>query len=74
MPARAAAPARVRHLTQEDLSERLNVPVETLRDWRRDGKGPDYIKGEGGSNATVRYPLAWVEEWELSRRQRMANA
>lgn len=51
----------VKHLTTEELAERLNCAPETLRDWRRDGRGPDYI-GDGAK--FIRYPLAAVEAWE----------
>lgn len=62
MPPRAA----VRHLTPADLSERLGgTPIETLRDWRKHGRGPAYIRGEAdGRKATILYPLAEVEAWE----------
>lgn len=61
-------PPHVRHLTQADLSERFGgIPVETLRDWRREGKGPAYIRGDSkGDKATILYPLAAVEAWEKS--------
>ena len=74
MPPRAASPAKVRHLTDAELSERLGgkVSVEHLANWRSQGKGPDYIRGESnGTKALILYPEAWVEEWENSRRQRM---
>lgn len=60
---------KVRHLTAKDLSERLaDVSVETLREWRRLGKGPKYLRGEGGSDkATILYRLKDVEDWEESR-------
>lgn len=65
MPPRAA----VRHLTPEQLADRLQVEVTTLAEWRRDKRGPAYIRGESdGKKATVRYPEAWVLEWEQSRR------
>jgi Helix-turn-helix domain len=55
----------VRHLSPEALSERLDVPVATLRDWRNQNRGPAYIRGESdGDKATIRYPLAEVEAWE----------
>lgn len=61
MPPRTA----VRHLSPEALSERLDVPVATLRDWRNQGRGPAYIRGESdGDKATIRYPVAEVEAWE----------
>jgi hypothetical protein len=66
--ARVAAALLVRHLTPEQLSERLQVPMPTLAYWRKNGIGPNYIRGESaGTKATVRYPLAEVEAWELSR-------
>jgi hypothetical protein len=59
----------VRHLTPADLSERLGgIPVATLRDWRADGRGPAYIRGESnGDKATILYPVAEVEAWEKRR-------
>jgi hypothetical protein len=72
---RQANATSAKHLTPEALSERLDVPVATLRDWRNQGRGPAYIRGESdGDKATIRYPLAWVEEWELSRRVEPATA
>lgn len=59
--------APVRHLTPAELAERLGVPASTLRDWRRDGKGPAYIKTSAGRTAAVRYRLKDIEAWEESR-------
>lgn len=56
------------HLTTEGLAKRLNLSVRTVEDWRLDRKGPPYL------DDPVRYPLAWVEEWELSHRVDPANA
>lgn len=62
-PERPAVP--VKHLTPEALADRLDVSVETLRDWRNGNRGPSYIRGESnGDKATIRYPLAEVEAWE----------
>jgi hypothetical protein len=55
--------AAVRHLTTEELAERTGFAPETIRDWRRYGKGPAYLKEGRG----IRYRLIDVEEWELSR-------
>jgi Helix-turn-helix domain len=73
MPPRAAVPAKqVRHLTPADLAERLGMSEDHLSNWRSQGKGPDYIRGEGdGKKALIRYPEAWVVEWEESRRVRV---
>ena len=75
MPPRAAPLAKVRHLPPADLAARLGMTEGQLANWRSQGKGPDYIRGESnGTKALILYPEAWVEEWENSRRQRMANA
>ena len=66
MPPRAVP--SVRHLTPAELGERLGMSTETLRDWRRGGRGPAYIRDVGaGDKAFIRYPLAEVEAWEKSR-------
>jgi hypothetical protein len=49
------------------LSERLTVPVMTLRRWRREGSGPVYVKLGSGRNSAVRYPTADLEVWLASR-------
>jgi hypothetical protein len=56
--------AVVRHLTTEELAERLRYEPRTVEDWRLDGKGPRFMRfGRGGG---VRYRLADVEAWEES--------
>lgn len=72
MPPRAAAPAKAKYLTDAELAERLDVTVSAIRAWRKQGKGPDYLKVEG-LKGTVRYPEDWVDEWAESRRVRMAE-
>ena len=49
-----------RHLTPEDLAERLGVPVRTVYAWRQRRKGPQGIR----VGRYVRYRLADVEAWE----------
>jgi excisionase family DNA binding protein len=51
----------VRHLTSEELADRLRVSRQTLAEWRRDKRGPAYI-ADGGK--FVRYRLTEVEAWE----------
>lgn len=56
-------------LTIEQLSDRLGVPVKTLRYWRSRGYGPPGVKlgpGAGTSSkaGSLRYRLADVERWE----------
>lgn len=58
----AGAPA---HLTTAQLSVRLSVPEETLRYWRKTGRGPKYLRGQSkGDKATILYRVADVEAWE----------
>ena len=66
----------VRHLTPAQLSERFGgTPVETLRDWRKHGRGPAYIRSESdGDKATILYPIDEVEAWERRRLVVPANS
>jgi hypothetical protein len=65
---RAARPAPVVHLTTAETADRLRIEESTLADWRRDDKGPAYIRGESnGTKATILYPLAEIEAWERRR-------
>lgn len=52
--------AAARHLTPEELAERLQVATETLRDRRRHGQRPRWIK----VGQAIRYPLNEIEDWE----------
>lgn len=53
-------------LSDIQLASRLRgVSVETLRKWRKAGKGPAYLKA--GTRA-VRYRAVDVEAWMLSQR------
>ena len=72
MPPRAASALKVRHLTEDELAERLGITPEAVKRWRKQGRGPDYLKGDG-DKSTVRYPVAWIEEWENSHRVRLAS-
>jgi transposase-like protein len=56
------------HLSTKQLADRLGIPEETLRDWRKKNRGPAYIRSESdGDKATILYPLAEVEAWEKRR-------
>lgn len=64
----AAVSVAVRHLTPAQLAERLGATETQLRDWRSQGRGPAYIRGESsGDKALICYPLAEVEAWEKRR-------
>lgn len=46
-------------LTMQEVSEHLRIPINTLRDWRKDGKGPRSFKLGGH----VRYRAEDVQDW-----------
>lgn len=48
-----------RLLTTKEVSELLSVSEVTLRRWRVQGSGPDYLKGVGG----VRYDQSHLRNW-----------
>lgn len=48
------------YLTIDDLAERYQVPVQTVRHWRIRGTGPKAVK----IGRFVRYPLDAVLAWE----------
>jgi hypothetical protein len=56
-----------RWLTIEELSARLNIPVGTLREWRRQRYGPPGTKLGRGRTGPLRYRLSCVEAWEAER-------
>lgn len=58
-----------RWLTIEELSERLQVPVGTLRMWRSQRYGPPGTKLGRGRTGPLRYKLSSVETWEAEREQ-----
>lgn len=50
-------------LNESDLADRMQVTVKTVQKWRREGKGPAYLKLASGS---VRYRLEDVLAYEES--------
>lgn len=46
----------------EALSEYLDVPVTTIRDWRTDGKGPRAIRIGGRVRFAISDVLSWLAE------------
>jgi hypothetical protein len=60
-----------RLLTAEQASAYLNIPVETLKSWRKRGKGPPFFRanrankksGRVPSRNVVRYPIEKLDEW-----------
>lgn len=59
-------PAVQQWLTIEQLSDRLQIEVKTLRDWRYKGTGPKGTKFGTARSSPIRYDLADVIEWEKS--------
>lgn len=49
-------------MTIEALSEYLDVPVTTIRDWRTDGKGPRAIRVGGRVRFATSDVLSWLTE------------
>ena len=53
----------IRHLTEGELADMLNISVATLRRWRLLGHGPKFVK----FGSAVRYSSEDVQEWLASR-------
>ncbi|MEO9611900.1 MAG: helix-turn-helix domain-containing protein [Tateyamaria sp.] len=53
------------YLTPIDLSKLIQVPLNTLANWRCVGAGPNYVK----LGQRIRYPAADVQEWIEAGRQ-----
>jgi excisionase family DNA binding protein len=51
-------------LTIEQVSERLNVSVRTLREWMKDDMKCYWKKGN-----TIRFPQTWLNNWIINRAQ-----
>jgi transcriptional regulator with XRE-family HTH domain len=64
-------PREVRHLTQAQLAQRLGVSQRTLEGWRYRGKGPAFLRLEGGR---IAYRVIDVERFELECLQTAARA
>lgn len=57
----------MQHLTTSDLAKRWGVSSNRLRQWRVEGKGPNFLKLGDGPKAPVRYRLEDIEEFEKDR-------
>lgn len=53
-----------RHLTQRGLADRYAKSERTIEDWRRDGRGPPWIRLNGRD---IVYAVDAVERWEAER-------
>lgn len=52
-----------RHLSPEQLAQRLNLPLQTIYGWNKTGRGPRFLR----VGRHVRYRLADVIRWEETR-------
>lgn len=52
-------------LTAKQVAERLQLSIWTLRNWRRDRKGPKYLR----LGRSVRYRLEDIIAWENTSAQ-----
>lgn len=52
-------------LTAKQVAERLQLSIWTLRNWRRDRKGPKYLR----LGRAVRYRLEDIIAWENTSAQ-----
>lgn len=71
-PKPAPAPDE-RWLTQAQLADRWQIPVDTVRDWRLRRYGPQAVKLGTGRGGAVRYRLSEVERWEREREKATAG-
>lgn len=53
-------------ITPQEVAARYKMTPESLANWRREGKGPKYIKLGTTKRPRVMYRLADVLDWELS--------
>lgn len=55
-------------LTSKCVAKRIGVHPDTLRHWRKAGKGPRYMKADPNTaQSIVRYPEKWVQQWQQER-------
>lgn len=59
-----------RHLTRQELAQRLGVPAQTLAGWKVKGYGPRSFR----VGRYVRYRIEDVEEWEQEQVDAEATA
>ena len=50
-------------LTSEELADRWNLALKTLRQWRWNGRGPRYSK----VNGQILYSVQHIEAFEISK-------
>ncbi|MFB6373679.1 MAG: helix-turn-helix transcriptional regulator [Bradymonadaceae bacterium] len=48
---------------EQEVASLFGLKRDTLRNWRRQGRGPDYTKLGDGTGAPVRYTLSSLESY-----------
>jgi hypothetical protein len=56
-----------RLLTEQQASQYLNIPEQTLRTWRYRGKGPPFVRVNRADPATGRIPRANLVRYPRDR-------
>lgn len=54
----------MQYLTTTELAARWSIAENTIRRWRTEGSGPNFIKLGNGIRSAVRYKLSDIEEYE----------
>ncbi len=67
-----AAPART-YMSPAETAGYLSVATRTLTEWRRTGRGPNYIR-LGGQTGRVRYERAALDDWMRARQHTQTTA
>ena len=62
------APGESPYLTVDDLAERYQIPVSTVRYWRLNGLGPKAVKIGRFVRYKPDYVLAWEQQLEANAR------
>lgn len=52
-------------LNEKEAADFLRYNLQTLRNWRRSGGGPRYVKSHPGRSGRVTYRLEALREWAL---------
>lgn len=56
-------------LHPRQVAERYGITPETLSNWRRERKGPPFIRLGQGKRPRVMYRVADINEWERRQQQ-----
>lgn len=54
------------YMSPAEVAQHMGVSIYTLKGWRREAKGPEYVKFGDGPNATVRYPRERLRQYLAS--------